>query len=94
MNFSNSKYIFTSQHFDKKVHEIPIIEGFIETQKQKWSLKVRGPECALFTGQHQTYLKTIVKHFSLQISKRGNSFHQQFAKQRLLAAVTSDLFVV
>ena len=49
MNFSNSEYIFTSQHFYKKVHEIPIIEGFIKTQKQKWSLKVRGPECALFT---------------------------------------------
>ena len=45
-------------------------------------------------SQHHTYLNALAKHFSLQISKRGNSFHQQFAKQSLQAAVTSDLFVV
>ena len=37
---------------------------------------------------------TIVKYLSLQISMRGNSFHQQLAKKTSSTVVTSDLFVV
>ena len=37
---------------------------------------------------------TTVKYFSLQISMRGNSFHQQLAKKISSTDVTSDLSVV
>ena len=37
---------------------------------------------------------TIIKYLSLQISMRGNSFHQQLAKKTSSTVVTWDLFVV
>ena len=50
--------------------------------------------CWLICKMSHQEPKTTRKYFNLQISKRGNSSHQQFPEQTSSAVVTSNLFVV
>ena len=88
-----------------KFYEIAIVEGVYQNAKAKRSWKW-GDLSVFFAvslynfflqngdSLNQTLNITIVKYFSLQLSMRGNSFHQQLAKRTSSTVVTSDWFVV
>ena len=84
-------------------YEIAIVEGVYQNAKAKSGWKW-GDLSTFFTAKFLfakwrqsapgLFEYTIVKYFSLQISMKDNSFHQQLAKKTSSTAVTSDLFVV